>query len=117
MEPGGRRRPDLYADIPVSVLHVPAGERGEPGGLPNFIKEEFEEEKEEYHEEKEVDEEEKRENYEKDEEMGGRGEMRRTCRTAWWWRRSRWSNSPLSPYHLSPSHASPAARFFLPRRS
>ena len=40
MEPGGRRKPDLYADIPVSVLQVPAGKEGEPGGLPNFVKEE-----------------------------------------------------------------------------
>ena len=40
MEPGGRRRPDLYADIPVSVLQVLAGKEGEPGGLPNFRKEE-----------------------------------------------------------------------------
>ena len=49
MEPGGRRRPYLYADIPVPVLQVPAGEEGEPGGFPNFLKEE---EKEEYNEEK-----------------------------------------------------------------
>ena len=40
MEPGGRRRPDLYADIPVSVLQVLAGKEGEPGGLPHFLKEE-----------------------------------------------------------------------------
>ena len=30
----------MYADIPVSVLQVPAGKEREPGGLPNFIKEE-----------------------------------------------------------------------------
>ena len=35
LEPGGRRRPDLYANIPVPVLQVPAGEEGEPGGFAN----------------------------------------------------------------------------------
>ena len=55
LEHGGRRRPDLYADIPVSVLQVTAGKEGEPGGLPNFLKEE---EKEEYDKEKENDDEE-----------------------------------------------------------
>ena len=49
LEYGGRRRVDLYADIPVPVLLVPVGEEGEPGTLPNFLKEE---EKEEYNEEK-----------------------------------------------------------------
>ena len=39
MEPGGRRRPDLYAEIPVSVLQVPAGKEGEAIGLPNFLTE------------------------------------------------------------------------------
>jgi hypothetical protein len=76
LESGGRRRPDLYADIPVPVLQVPAGEEGEPGGFPNFRKEE---EKEEYNEEKEKDDEKKKEddeeNKEKDEkkeEMEGK---------------------------------------------
>ena len=55
-------RLDLYVAIPVPVLEVPAGEEGEPEGLPNFLKEE---EKEEYDEEKEKDDEEKEE---KDEE-------------------------------------------------
>ena len=76
LEPGGRRRPDLYADIPVSVLQVPAGEEGEPGGLPNFLKEEekeeYNEEKEKNDEEKEEDDEEKKENDEKEEEMEGK---------------------------------------------
>ena len=49
LEPGGRRRLDLYADIPVPVLQVLAGEEGEPGRLPNFLKEV---EKEEYNGEK-----------------------------------------------------------------
>ena len=49
MESGGRGTPDLYADIPVPVLQVPACEEGEPGGFPIFLKEE---EKEEYNEEK-----------------------------------------------------------------
>ena len=39
LEPGGRRRPGLYGDIPVPVLQVPAGEEGGPGGLPNLLKE------------------------------------------------------------------------------
>ena len=51
LEPGGRRRPGLYADIPVPFLQVPAGEEGDPGGHPNLLKEE----------EKEGDEEEKKE--------------------------------------------------------
>ena len=37
MEPWRRRRPDLYADIPVPVLQVPAAEEGGPGGLPNLL--------------------------------------------------------------------------------
>ena len=41
LEPGGRRRPGLYEDIPVPVLQVPAG------GLPNLLNEEEKEEKEE----------------------------------------------------------------------
>ena len=74
-EPGGRRRPDLYAHIPVSVLQVPAGEEGELWSVPNFLKEEkteeYNEEKEKNDEEKEEDEKEKKENYEKEEEMEG----------------------------------------------
>ena len=35
-----RRRPGLYADIPLPVLHVPTGEEGGPGGLPYLMKEE-----------------------------------------------------------------------------
>ena len=31
-------RPGLYADIPVPVLQVPAGQEGGPGGLPNLMK-------------------------------------------------------------------------------
>ena len=42
----------MYADIPLPVLQVTAGEEGEPGGFPNFLKEE--------------------ENYEKEEEMEGK---------------------------------------------
>ena len=62
MEPGGRRRSGLYADIPVPVLQVPAGEEGGPGGLPNVLKEE----------EKEQDEEEKKEDDIFEEEMKGK---------------------------------------------
>ena len=62
MEPGGRRRSGLYADIPVPVLQVPAGEEGGPGGLPNLLKEE----------EKEEDEEEKKEDDDEEEEMEGK---------------------------------------------
>ena len=40
LEPGGRMRPGLYADIPVPVLEVPSGEEGGPGRLQNFLKEE-----------------------------------------------------------------------------
>ena len=49
LEPGGRKRPDLYADIQVTVLQVPAGEEAEPGVIPNLLKEE---KKKEYNEEK-----------------------------------------------------------------
>ena len=55
LETRGSRRSCLYADIPVSVLQVPAGEEGGPGGLPNILKEE---EKEEDDMEKKEDEEE-----------------------------------------------------------
>ena len=43
----GRRRPCLYADIPVHVLHVPAGNEGGPGGFTNPLKDEDGEEKKE----------------------------------------------------------------------
>ena len=75
----------------MSVPQVPAGKDGEPGGLPNFLKEE---EKGEYNEKnKKNDEEkeggdEKKDNDEKEEEIEGREEMRRICMTAWLWRRS-----------------------------
>ena len=59
LEPGRRRRPDLYADNPLPVLQVPAGKEGEPGGLTNFLKKE---EKEEDDVEKEEDDEEKKDN-------------------------------------------------------
>ena len=62
MEPWGSRRPGLYADIPVPVLQVRAGEEGGPGGLPNLLKEE----------EKEEDEEEKKEDDDDEEEMEGK---------------------------------------------
>ena len=32
LDPGGSRRPDMYVDISVPVLQVPAGEEGEGGG-------------------------------------------------------------------------------------
>ena len=47
LEPWGRRRPGLHADLSVPVLQVPAGEEGGPGGFPNLLKEEEEEEDEE----------------------------------------------------------------------
>jgi hypothetical protein len=76
LEPGGRRRPDLYADIPVPVLQGPAGEEGEPGGVPNFLKEkekeEYNQEKEKDDQKKEEDDEEKKEKDEKEEEIGGK---------------------------------------------
>ena len=88
LEPGGRSRPGLYVDIPVPVLKVPVGGEGVPGGLPNFLKEEK-----------------RRNSMRKRRRMmrkrrrimrrrrrimrmrmrwGGRGGMRRICRTAWW---------------------------------
>ena len=47
LEPGGRRRPGLLADIPVPIIQVPAGEEGGPGGLPNLLEEVEKEEDEE----------------------------------------------------------------------
>ena len=58
-EARGKRRPGLYADIPVPVLQVPTEEEGGPGGLPNLLKEV----------EKEEDEEEKKEDDDDEEEM------------------------------------------------
>jgi hypothetical protein len=56
-------------------VSVPAGKKGEPGSLPNFLKEqekgEYNEEKENNDEEKEIDDEEKKEIDEKEEEMEG----------------------------------------------
>ena len=72
LEPGWRRRPDLYADISVPVLQVPAGKEGKPGGFPNFWKEE---EKEEYNEENEKDDEKKEEDDEKKEKDEKKEEM------------------------------------------
>ena len=76
LEPEGRRRPDLHADIPVPVLQVPAGDEDASGGLPNFLKEEeneeYNEEKEKNDNEKEEDDEEKKENDEKKEEVEGK---------------------------------------------
>ena len=54
LEPGGRRRSGLYANIPVAVLQVPAGEEGGSGGLPNLLKEDEEEMKEDVYDEEEV---------------------------------------------------------------
>ena len=47
LEPGWRRRPGLYANIPVPVLQVPVGEERGRGGLPNVLKEVKKEEKKE----------------------------------------------------------------------
>ena len=52
----------MYANIPVPVLQVPAGEEGGPGGLSNLLKEE----------DKEEDEEEKKEDDDGEEEMEGK---------------------------------------------
>ena len=62
LEHGGRRRPGLYADIPVPVLQLPAGEEGGPGGLPNTLKEG----------EKDENWEEKKEDDDDEEEMEGK---------------------------------------------
>ena len=47
LNPGGSSWPGLYAEIPVPVLQVPAGEEGGHGGLPNLLNEEEKEEEEE----------------------------------------------------------------------
>ena len=89
LEPGGGGdQTYLYADIPVSVLQVPAGKEGEPGGVPNFLmeeeKEKYNEKKDKNDEEKEEDDEEKKENDVKRRRWRGREGMRRICRIAWW---------------------------------
>ena len=60
----------------MPILQVPAGEEGEPGGLPNFLKgeekDEYNEEMEKNDEEKEEDDEEKKKNYVKEGEMEGK---------------------------------------------
>ena len=66
------RRPCQYAEAPVPVLQVPAGEKGGPGGLPNLLKEE----------EKEKDDKEKNEDDNDKEEIGGRRGRRKICRSA-----------------------------------
>ena len=104
MEPGGRRRLDLYADIPVPVLQVPAGEEGEPGGFPNFLKEE---EKEEYNEGKEMMMRKRRRMKRRRRRMirrrrrwRGREGIRRICRTACWWMRALVSFPCISCYKV-----------------
>ena len=62
LEPGGRKRPGLYADIPVPVILIPAVEEGRPAGLPNLLKEE----------EKEEDEGEKNDDHDDKEQMEGK---------------------------------------------
>ena len=62
LEPGGKRRPGLYADIQVPVLQVPEGKEGGPRGLPNLLKEV---------EKEEDDEEKKEDDDDNDEEMEG----------------------------------------------
>ena len=76
MEPWGRRRPSLYADIPGPVLQVPAGEKGGSGCLPNILQQNDMEE----------DEEDKMEADTMRRRWMERGGVRRICRTAWWWR-------------------------------
>ena len=57
----GEEETKPVADNPVLVLQVPAGKKGEPGGLPNFQEVyKKEEEKEEDDEEKEKEDEEKK---------------------------------------------------------
>ena len=57
MKPGGRRRPDLYANIPLPVLQVPAGDEGGPGCLPYLLKEEEKEEEDDEEKKKDDDDE------------------------------------------------------------
>ena len=62
MKSWGRRRPGLYANIPVPVLQVPAGEDRGPRGLSNLPNKE----------EKDGDEGEKKEDDDKEVEMEGK---------------------------------------------
>ena len=62
LEPWGRRRPGLYAEIPVPVLQVPDGEEGGPGGHANLLEEK----------EKEEDDKEKKDDDDEEKEMDGK---------------------------------------------
>ena len=53
LEPGGKRRTGLCADIQVPVLQVPLGERGGSGGVPSLQKNN--EKEENYKEKREED--------------------------------------------------------------
>ena len=104
LKPGGRRRPDMYADIPVPVLQGPADEEGEPGGVPKFLKEE---EKEEYNEEKEMMMRKRRRMMRQRRRImrrrrrcRGREGMRSICRTVCWWRRALVSFPCISCYKV-----------------
>ena len=63
----GKKKPGLNADIPVSILQVPAGEEGGHGGFTKLLKEE-EKEEDDGEKKEEDDEEEEMEVKRKDEE-------------------------------------------------
>ena len=67
MEPRGGR-PGRYADIPVPVLQVPAGEEVGPGGLPNLMKQVPEKEQDGEEKKEDVGDEEEMERKRSDEE-------------------------------------------------
>ena len=104
-KPGWRRSPRLFADIPVPVLQVPAGDEGGPGGLPNTLKEG----------EKEEDlEEEKKEDDDDDEEMEGKRRDAEDMQDSLVVEEGMMVKFPFVLFATFEAHGS---RFFPPRRS
>ena len=56
LEPWVRRRPGLYAEIPVPVIQDPRGEEGGPRGFSKLLKEDEKEKDEEQKKEDDYDE-------------------------------------------------------------
>ena len=107
LEYGGRRRPGLYADIPVPVLQVPAGAKWGPGDLPNILK----------GEEKEEDDEGKQTDDEEEEEMEGKRRDEEEIQDNRLVEESTLVNLPLVPLPLVSSPSAPVSGFFLSIKS
>ena len=104
METGGRRRPGWFADIPVHVLQIPAGDEGGPGGLLNLLKEE----------EKKETEEEKKGDDDDEEEMEGKRRYEKDMQDSLVVEEGMIIKFPFVPFA---TFAAPASIFFPARRS